>query len=128
MSMSLLRLFVTVLVAAPLFVVVGWPHPWGVTFLIGLVAISAGYGAEALFKRGKEPAKSLAAEKTSTDRQWELNMLLKKAIALEGREEWDQAIALFGQVIQKADRPEDADTARQHMEGIQTKRLAQGGA
>jgi predicted membrane-bound mannosyltransferase len=126
--MSLLRLFVTVVVAVPLFLVVGWPHPWWVTFVIAMVAISAGYGAEALFKRGKEPTASRAAEKTSTDRQWELNMLLKKAIAAEGREEWDQAIALFGQVIQKAGRPEDVDTARRHVEGIQTKRSALGGA
>src|SRR5262245_48076014 len=98
--MSPLRLFVTVLVAVPLFVAVGWPHHWWVTFLIALVAVSAGYGAEALFARRKETGKPQIAEKTQADRQWEVKMLLNKAIAAEGRGESDQARALFEQVIQ----------------------------
>jgi hypothetical protein len=65
--MSPLRFFVTVVVALPLFLAVGWPHPWGTTFLISLVAVSAGYGVEALVKRGEQTADSRATEVTSPD-------------------------------------------------------------
>jgi hypothetical protein len=56
--MSLLRLFVTVVVSLPLFLAVGWPHPWWATFLIATVAISAGYGVEALVKGGRSAGSS----------------------------------------------------------------------
>jgi len=49
---SLLRFVVTVVVAVPLFLAVGWPHPWWTTFLIALASVSAGRGAEALARRG----------------------------------------------------------------------------
>jgi hypothetical protein len=65
--MSLLRFVVTVVVALPLFLAVGWPHPWGTTFLISLVAVSAGYTVEALVKCGKRAADPRAAEATSPD-------------------------------------------------------------
>src|SRR5262249_26082868 len=48
MAMSFLRLVVTVAVALPLFLIVGWPHPWWATALIAVVALRAGHGAEAL--------------------------------------------------------------------------------
>lgn len=48
--MSMLRYVVTVAVALPCFLVVGWPHPVYVTFLIALVSFGAGYGVEALAK------------------------------------------------------------------------------
>jgi hypothetical protein len=120
--MSLLRFFVTVVVAVPLFLAVGWPHPWWTTFLIAVVAIAAGYGAEAVVKRGGKPPDPQAAEATPTDRRWELNMLLKKAIAAEERGEYDQAYALFEQVLRKADRQEDAELARRHMQDLTSKR------
>jgi hypothetical protein len=126
--MSLLRFFVTVVVGVPLFLAVGWPHPWWTTFLLALVAISAGYGVEALVKRVREPADSRPAEATSTDQRWELNMLLKKAIAAEQRAKWDKAITLFEQVVQKAERPEDIELARRHIQEIAAKRSLAGGA
>jgi hypothetical protein len=46
------RTVVAMLVAIPLFLLVGWPHPWFVTALIALVAFGAGYGVEALLVRG----------------------------------------------------------------------------
>lgn len=51
--MSLLRLLVTVGVAAPLFLLVGWPHEWYVTFGIAVISIGAGHLAELLV--GKTP-------------------------------------------------------------------------
>ena len=98
--MSLLRLFITVVVAVPLFMVVGWPHPWWITLIIAFLSIGTGYAVEAIFKKEKGPSTSPAADKTDANQEWELKMLLKKAIAAEGRGEWDQAIALFEQVIQ----------------------------
>src|SRR5262245_13561808 len=56
MAMSFLRLVVTVAVAVPLFLIVGWPHPWWVTALIAVVALGAGHGAEALLARAKGPS------------------------------------------------------------------------
>jgi hypothetical protein len=65
--MSLLRCFVTVVVALPLFLVVGWPHPWETTFLISLGAVSAGYAVEVLVKRREQTADSRAAEVAPPD-------------------------------------------------------------
>ena len=120
--MSLLRLFVTVVVALSLFLAVGWPHSWWITLLIATVAISAGYGAEALVKRGRQPAQPRVGETTPTDRRWELKMLLKKAVAAEERGEYDQAIALFEEVLRKADRQEDIEMARRHIQDVTIKR------
>ena len=53
--MSLVKLLVTIVVATPLFVLVGWPHSWWTTFLIGVVAIGAGTAAEALVAPAKAP-------------------------------------------------------------------------
>jgi hypothetical protein len=49
--MSLLRYVVTVVVALPCFLAVGWPHPVYLTFLVALVSFAAGYGVEAVAKR-----------------------------------------------------------------------------
>jgi hypothetical protein len=56
--MSLLRTFVTAAIALPLFLIVGWPHPWWATFLIAVVAVGAGHGAQALFDRCKKPGEA----------------------------------------------------------------------
>jgi hypothetical protein len=125
--MSLLRFVVFLSVALPLLLIVGWPHPWWVTFLIALVAGGVAHGVEALVKYGKEPAENRAAEQTPADTQWELKMLLNKAIASEGRKEWGQALTLFQQVIQKARRKEDADLARQHIQCIEQERSHRAG-
>jgi hypothetical protein len=61
--MSLLRLVVVVVVALPLFLLVGWPHPWWATFLIAAVAFGAAHGVEALVQRGKETAPTHIPEK-----------------------------------------------------------------
>ena len=55
MFMSFLRLITVVVVATPLFLMVGWPHAWWVTFLIALVSVSAGHAVEALVKHGTNP-------------------------------------------------------------------------
>ncbi len=47
--LSPLKLVVTVLVAAPLFLVAGYPHPMYVTLMIAFVSIGAGYLAEILY-------------------------------------------------------------------------------
>jgi hypothetical protein len=52
--MSALRLIVTVLVAVPLFLIVGWPHPWYVTFGIAVVSLGAGHLVDFLI-RGTKP-------------------------------------------------------------------------
>ena len=127
--MSLLRFFVTVVVASPLLLAVGWPHPWWTTFLIALVSSLAGFSSvEALVKLRREPADSRVAEATPTDRQWELKMFLKKAIAAEARGEWDQAITLFEQVLRKADGQEEAELARRHIQDLKNKRSQTEGA
>jgi hypothetical protein len=126
--MSLLRLFVTAVVALPLLLAVGWPHPWWMTLLIAAVAISVGRGVELLVRRGRHPAEPRVGETTSADRRWELKMLTKKANSAEEREEYAQATALFEQVLQKADRQEDAEMARRHLEAITYKRALADGA
>src|SRR5262249_61337594 len=126
--MVVLRLFFTVFVFVPLSLAVGWPQTWLTTFLIALVAISAAYGADALVKRGGRPTDPRAAEATPTDRQWELKMFLKKAIAAEARGEWDQAITLFEQVLRKADGQEEAELARRHIQDLKNKRSQTEGA
>jgi hypothetical protein len=120
--MSPLRFFTVVVVATPLFLMVGWPHPWWVTFVIALVATSAGYGVEALARLGKKPAQSDAADSTPVDRDWELRMLLKKGIASEERKDWDQAATLFQQVIERDPLHETAELASRHLQSIQKER------
>jgi hypothetical protein len=83
--MSLLRLFVTVVVAVPLFLAVGWPHSLMTTLVIAFVSIGTGYGVEALVRQGKGPSTSAAGGRTDADVQWELHMARKKARAAEGR-------------------------------------------
>jgi hypothetical protein len=124
--MSLIRFATVVVVATPLFLMVGWPHPWWVTFGIALVASAAGYGVEALARLGQAPTQSNPAEKTALDREWELKMLLKKAIALEERKDWDQAVTLFQQVIQQDPAHEAAELASRHIQTIQQERSLRG--
>jgi hypothetical protein len=121
-GMSLARFVTFVFVATVLFLIVGWPHPWWMTLLIGLVAGGAGYGVDAFSKRRKEPTESHAADSTPADRRWAVKMLVKQAIASEDREDWERAMRLFRRVIQEADTQEDADLARQHLQAIQKKR------
>jgi hypothetical protein len=52
--MSFLRYVVTVCVALPLFLMVGWPHPFYLTFLIALASFGAGYGVEALVRKARQ--------------------------------------------------------------------------
>ena len=52
--MSLLRYVVTVCVALPLFLMVGWPHPIYVTFLLACASFGAGYGVEALVRKVRQ--------------------------------------------------------------------------
>jgi hypothetical protein len=120
--MSLLRFFVTVVVAVPLLLAASWPYTWLTSFVIAVIAISGGFGAEALVKRGQQPTDSRAAEATSTDREWERTMLLKKALAAEERGECNQTIALFEQVLRNPDRQEDAELARRHLQAVTNKR------
>jgi hypothetical protein len=54
--MSALRLVVTVLVAVPLFLLVGWPHEWYVTLGIAVVSLAAGYLVELLVRGAKRDA------------------------------------------------------------------------
>jgi hypothetical protein len=69
--MSALRLITVVVVALPLFLMVGWPHPRWVTFLIALVACGAGFAVEALARRGTKPTPSDASKMTASDPGWE---------------------------------------------------------
>jgi hypothetical protein len=126
--MSPLRLIIVVVVALPLFLIVGWPHPWWVTFLISVVACGTASGVEALVNRGKAPAASPGTEQTPADQEWELKILRNKALASEGRKEWGQAVTLFQQLIQKARRPEDADFARLRIQSIEKERFPRADA
>jgi hypothetical protein len=65
---------------------------------------------------------SAAGEKTDADQQWELNTLRKKAVAAESREEWDRAIALFEQIIQRGTHTGDVEWAREHVQEIRNRR------
>jgi hypothetical protein len=54
-SMPILRSVIALVVALPLFLLVGWPHSWVVTFLIALVSFGVGRGVEALVLRKRRP-------------------------------------------------------------------------
>lgn len=52
---SVLKFGVTLLVAVPLFVVVGWPHSWHVSLAIAFVSIGAGHLAAMLYDESRNP-------------------------------------------------------------------------
>jgi hypothetical protein len=112
--MSLLRLFVTVAVALPLFLAVGWPHEVWVTFLIALVAVGAGHIAEALV-RPREPQRTEVGDATMADIAYQQKQLLRRALAAEGRQEWREAARLFEQLIREGGPSEMLTEASQHL-------------
>jgi hypothetical protein len=121
--MSLLRLAVTVLVAVPLFLAVGWPQAFYATLAIAFVAIAAGYAVEGLVRSARgRPEPAGPAEKTATDQDWEVKMLLKKALACENRGEWDQALAHFQQVSARAPDGPNAELVAEHVRRIHERR------
>ena len=60
-------------------------------------------------------------ETTEVDSTWELKMSLRRALTLEKRGQWDQAIAQLEQVIQKFGNTPNADLAREHIRQIRAK-------
>jgi hypothetical protein len=115
--MSPLKLFATVLVAAPLFLAFGL-QSWWADFLIAMVAIGAGHGADALFRRARPEPDSNPGPKSLADQRWEIKMLVRKASAAEARGEDDQAIAQFERAIGIAVRPDDAEMVRRQIETV----------
>jgi hypothetical protein len=63
-----LQLVVAVLVAVPLFLAIGYPHPWYVTLAIGVVSIGAGKLAEILYNQIRPPTGSEIAERKRQER------------------------------------------------------------
>jgi hypothetical protein len=54
--MKPVQFVVTVVVAVPLFLWVGWPHPWSTTFLLALISVGSGHAVQALVERSKDPS------------------------------------------------------------------------
>jgi hypothetical protein len=54
--MSVLRWIVTVIVAVPLFLMVGWPQAWYVTLGIAVISLGAGHLAEFVASKAKRGA------------------------------------------------------------------------
>jgi hypothetical protein len=108
-GIPMLRLVVTVVVAVSLFLGTRWDFTWWTTWWIGVIAILAGHGAEALLKGGVQPPDPRTAEATPADRQWELKMPLKEASAAAGRGQRDRAITLLEQGPQQADDQPNAE-------------------
>jgi hypothetical protein len=66
-----------------------------------------------------------AEEESPGSQGWELKQLLRKALALEQRGEWEAAVAQFERVIQAAGDHPNADLARERVRAIREKQ--QGG-
>jgi len=49
--MSAIRFVVTGVIAVPLFLIVGWPHPWYATLGIAVVSLGTGHLVEFLVRR-----------------------------------------------------------------------------
>ena len=60
--------------------------------------------------------------------RWELMTLLRTALALEGRGDWDGAVAQFQQVIEKSPYNDIGKQAQEHVQAIQEKHPRQGEA
>jgi hypothetical protein len=56
--MPALRIIIVVIVALPLFLIVGWPHPLWVTLLIAVFAFGVAHGIDVLVKHRKGSAQS----------------------------------------------------------------------
>jgi hypothetical protein len=103
-------------------------HGWPVTFAIGVIAIGTSYLVTGRFRGAPQPTRRRAVQPKLTARQRELKILMNKAMTAEGRGQWDQARALFEQVIQKAADQEDRDLAVRRIEEIRNQQLAEEGA
>ena len=60
-------------------------------------------------------------ESNEVDSTWELKMSLRRALTLEKRGQWDQAIAQLEQVIKKFGNTPNADLAREHIRQMRAK-------
>jgi hypothetical protein len=125
--MSLLRFVVFVIVVVPLVTVqavMGLMHLWWGWIVIGLIAATISLAVDELYKHLTRPAPPPVGEKTDADVGWENQMILKRALAMENRGDWDKAIALFEQVIARDTDAESVRTARSHLEAIQKRRAS----
>jgi hypothetical protein len=113
---------VTVLVALPLTIIVGFRAPWHMTFVVAF--ISTGTGALLAGLIGQvllPPPTNFIAEETKTDREWKIKMLLRKAVACEDRGEWDAAVALFEQISAQSPYGMIGQQARDRVRAIREK-------
>jgi len=129
--MSLLRFVTFVIVVIPLITVqavMGLMHLWWLMILIGLVAAAISLAVDELYKHLTKPPPAPIGEKTDADLGWEIQMTLKRAMAFENRGEWDDAIALFEQVIERDPNPKHVRTARSHLDALRKRRESKDNA